>query len=124
MSRIRVAAAALLLSVSGSTMAAGAGLPIPIPTLPGLALGQLPGLPGLPALGLSLPGLPGLGLVSLPGLALLPGSVDFVDTASGFAAQLPLVGLVEAGDPMLRPLITPLSDAVYIPVLGAAFGNN
>jgi hypothetical protein len=43
---------------------------------------------------------------------------------SPFARQLPLVGLVETGDTMLRPIITPVSGPVYIPVLGAAFGTN
>jgi hypothetical protein len=118
MSRIRVAAAALLLSCSGSALAAGPGLPIPVPTIPGLAL---------PALMGSLPsGAPSLGLPALtfdsPQLTQLLGNAT--SAMSPYAQQLPLVGLVEAGDPVLRPIITPLSDTVYIPVLGAAFGNN
>lgn len=124
MSRIRMFAAALMTLVSGGAFAAGP-LPIPVPTLPGLALGQfvpagggLPGLGSLPAMSLALPPLP-----SAPQpVVLLLGS--FNEAATPFASQLPLVGLVEAGDPMLRPIITPLSNAVYIPVLGASFGNN
>lgn len=127
MSRIRKSAAALLMMVSGSTFAAGPTLPLPIPTLPGVALGQvlgslsLPGAGGLPSLG-SLPILAG-GLPSAPQpVVLLLGNLT---VAMGpYARQLPLVGLVEAGDPVLRPIITPLSNAVYIPVVGAAFGNN
>jgi hypothetical protein len=131
MFRIRVAAAALLLTLSGSAFAAGPGLPLPVPTLPGVALVQLGDLGGDGLLGLgSLPGLgsaPGLSLPPLPfgppeGLVLLLGNLTV--SMSPFAQTLPLVGLVEAGDPVLRPLITPVSGPVYIPVLGAAFGTN
>lgn len=126
MSRIRAAAAALMLMVSGSTFAAGPGLPLPLPTLPGVSLVQLGGgLPGLSLLSLggglptSLPALP----VGPPqGLALLLGNLTVA--MSPFAQQLPLAGLVKAGDPMLRPIITPVSGPVYIPVLGAAYGTN
>jgi hypothetical protein len=124
MSRIRMAVAALLMTLSGGAFAAGP-LPIPIPTLPGLSLvqilptGGLGGLGGVPLLNIVLPG----GVPGAPApVAALLGTLT--NALSPYANQLPLVGLVQIGDPFLRPIITPLSDVVYIPVLGAAFGNN
>ena len=127
MSRIRVAAAALLLMVSGSTLAAGPGLPLPIPTLPGVSLvqlggGGLPGLPSLLSIGAFPTSLPALPFAPPEGIVLLAGNLT--GAMSPFAQQLPLVGLIKAGDPMLRPIISQVSGPVYIPVLGAAFGTN
>ena len=119
MSRFRLAAAALLLSLSGSTLAAGPALPLPIPTLPGLALGQLGSFPALPGGGAVIPALP---FAPPEGLVLILGNLTVAMGSS--APQLPLVGLLEAGDTNLRPIIEPLSNVVYIPVLGAAYGNN
>jgi hypothetical protein len=118
-----MAAAALLMTLSGGAFAAP--LPIPVPTIPGLALVQL-----LPAGGLgALPALPSLSLILPGGIPAAPAPVvllvgNLLNSLSPYAGQLPLVGLVQAGDPFLRPIITPLSDVVYIPVVGAAFDNN
>lgn len=124
MSRIRMAFAALLMTMSGGAFAAGP-LPLPVPTLPGLALVQvlpvngLSGFGGLPSLTVILPG----GIPHPPAeVALLLGNLTAA--MDPFAQQLPLAGLIVAGDPYLRPIITPLSDVVYIPVLGAMYGHN
>ena len=109
-------------------------LGLALPSLGNLGLGiplGLPGLPGLPAL--ALPGLPAFGdsgALSLPplpiappqGLVVLLGNLTL--SLSPYAQMLPLATLVKTGDPMLRPIITPLTNYSYIPVIGAAFGNN
>lgn len=98
----------------------GLGIPLGLPALPGLPAFALPGLPALGDSGaLSLPPLP---IAPPDAIVLLLGNLTVA--MSPYAQSLPLVSLVDMGDPMLRPIITPLSNYAYIPVIGAAFGTN
>lgn len=98
----------------------GLGIPLGLGTIPGLPALSLPGLPAVGDSGaLSLPPLP---IAPPDTLVLLLGNLTVA--MSPYANQLPLAGLVKMGDPMLRPIITPLTNYSYIPVIGAAFGTN